>query len=198
MRHLHPCKNCGGIELDPTGQAGIVHAIWCPLLPAADRVGRREELTAAYVQAMRTIGKIAVVALALLATSTAAAAPRKSAAKARHAAEERFVVQCVDERTGPTGGISTDDAYELCRAIVKHNHRIDKLAKRASDARSAGAAPRLIARLTAECAEEVSVACEDTTVRSVDGGECSDATLEAKHAFDVCRKAPVAASKEGK
>lgn len=146
---------------------------------------------------MRTLS--AILATLVLA-STAHAAPRKStAAKARKAAEERFVVACVDERTGPTGGLSTDDAYELCRAIVKHQHRIDKLAKRASDARSAGAALRLVKRLEWECAEEVSIACEDTTVRSVDGGECSDATLEAKHAFDVCRgKAPVAASREGK
>lgn len=151
---------------------------------------------------MRTLSAIlATLVIASTAhASTAHAAPRKStAAKARKAAEERFVVACVDERTGPTGGISTDDAYELCRGIVRHQHKIAKLAKRASDARSAGAAPRLVKRLEWECAEEVSVACEDTTVRSEDGGECSDATLEAKHAFDVCRgKAPVAASKEGK
>lgn len=141
---------------------------------------------------MRTLS--AILATLVLAAS-ASAAPRKStAAKARKAAEERFVVVCVDERTGPTGGISTDDAYELCRAIVKHQHRVDKLAKRASDARSAKAPDRLVKRLESECAEEVSIACEDTTVRSVDGGECSEKTLEAKHVFDVCRgKAPVAA-----
>lgn len=141
----------------------------------------------------KMLATVSSVLVAMLLSSAASAAPRKAAAKARKAAEERFVLACVDERTGPTGGISTDDAYELCRGIVKHSRRIDKLAKRASDARSAGAAPRLVKRLEWECAEEVSIACEDTTVRSTDGGECSDATLEAKHAFDVCRgKAPVA------
>lgn len=136
---------------------------------------------------MRTLS--AVLASLVLAT-TVSAAPRKhnSAAKARKAAEAKFIVECVDERTGPTGGLSTDDAYELCRSIVKHNHRIAKLAKRAADARAAGATPRLITRLEWECAEEVSVACEDTTVRDHDGGECSNATLEKLHAFDVCRK----------
>lgn len=137
---------------------------------------------------MRTLS--AILASLVLATSTpVSAAPRKHnpAAKARKAAEAKFVHDCVDERTGPTGGISTDDAYELCRGIVKHQHRIDKLAKRASDARSAGATPRLIAKLEWECAEEVSIACEDTTLRDHDGGECSDATLEKLHAFDVCR-----------
>lgn len=145
---------------------------------------------------MRTLS--AILATLVLATSTpVSAAPRQHnpAAKARKAAEAKFVHDCVDERTGPTGGISTDDAYQLCRGIVKHNRRIDKLAKRASDARSAGAAPRLVKRLEWECAEEVSIACEDTTIRGEDNGECSDATLEAKHAFDVCRgKAPVAAT----
>lgn len=146
---------------------------------------------------MRTLS--AILATLVLTGSTGIAAPRNSNAKAKRAAAERFVLACVDERTGPDGGISTDDAYQLCRGIARHNAKVEKLAKRASDARSNGGSPRLVARLTAECAEEVSIACEDTTVRSEDHGECSDATLEAKHAFDVCRgKAPVAASKEGK
>ena len=133
---------------------------------------------------------LAIVLVAAL-TSTAAAAPRKTKATtlARKAAEAKFVHDCVDERTGPTDGISTDEAFKLCRGIVRHQHKITKLAKRAADARSAGAAPRLITRLEAECSEEVSIACEDTTVRSEDGGECSDATLEQRHAFDVCRAA---------
>lgn len=141
----------------------------------------------------------AILATLVLTGSTGIAAPRHSNAKAKHAAQERFVLACVDERTGPDGGIDTDEAFKLCRGIVRHQVKIDKLAKRASDARANGATPRLIQRLEWECAEEVSIACEDTTERSEDHGECSDQTLEAKHAFDVCRgKAPVAASKEGK
>lgn len=145
--------------------------------------------------------------LATLALSTSgfsgsvSAAPRKHnpRAKADRAATERFVLACVDERTGPDGGIDTDEAFKLCKGIVRHNAKIAKLAKRANDAKANGATPRLVKRLELECAEEVSIACEDTTERDHDGGECSDATLESKHAFDVCRgKAPVAASKEGK
>lgn len=146
---------------------------------------------------MRTLTALALSLAALV--STADARPRKSTAKTNRAAAEKFVLACVDERTGPDGGIDTDDAFKLCRGIVRHQAKIAKLAKRAEGARIAGAAPRLIKRLEWECAEEVSIACEDTTERDHDGGECSDATLEAKHAFDVCRgKAPVAASKEGK
>lgn len=137
---------------------------------------------------MRTLTALAL-SLATLA-STADARPRKSTTKANRAAAEKFVMACVDERTGPDGGIDTDDAFKLCRGIVRHQAKITKLAKRAESARVAGAAPRLIKRLEWECAEEVSVACEDTTERDHDGGECSDATLEAKHAFAVCR-APV-------
>lgn len=35
-----------------------------------------------------------------------------------------------------------------------------------------------------ECREAVAVACEDRTLRSSDGGECSDAALQAE--FAVC------------
>lgn len=138
---------------------------------------------------MRTLAL--VLASLLLSTATAAdAKPRKLNAK--KAAAERFVLECVDERTGPTDGLDTDEAFKLCRGIVRHQAKIDKLVKRAADARHAGIA-RLAKRLELECAEEVSIACEDTTLRDEDHGECSDATLESKHAFDVCRgKAPVA------
>ena len=146
---------------------------------------------------MRTMTRLACVALALVAgIQIADAKPRKSAAKANRAAQEKFVLACVDERTGPDGGIELDDAFKLCRGIVRHQAKITKLAKRAEGARTAGAAPRLVRLLEAACAEEVSIACEDTTDRAVDNGECSDKTLEAKHAFDVCRgKAPIAEGK---
>lgn len=137
---------------------------------------------------MRTLTAIALSLAALV--STADARPHKPTAKANRAAQEKFVLECVDERTGPDGGIDTEEAFKLCRGIVRHQAKITKLAKRAEGARVAGAAPRLIKRLEWECAEEVSIACEDTFERDHDGGECSDATLEAKHAFAVCR-APV-------
>jgi len=133
---------------------------------------------------------LAIVLASLTLCTTAFAAPRKTA-KARKAAEERFVLACIDERTGPTDGLTLSDAEQLCRGIVRHQHKITKLAKLADRARKAGV-ERLTKRAEWECAEEVSIACEDTTVRDHDGGECSDATLEAKHAFDVCRgKAPI-------
>jgi hypothetical protein len=124
----------------------------------------------------------------MLCSGLAQAKPHKQSAKANRAAEERFLLACIDERTGPAdaGGLELDDAEQLCRGIVKHQKRITKLAKLAAKARAAGIG-RLSKRAEWECAEEVSVACEDTTERSTDGGECSDKTLEALHAFDVCR-----------
>ena len=140
---------------------------------------------------MRTLATLCIV----LATSTASASPRRHNAKATKAAEERFVLACIDERTGPTDGLTLADAEQLCRGIVRHQHKITKLAKLADRARAAGV-DRLTKRAEWECAEEVSIACEDTTVRDHDGGECSDATLERLHAFDVCRgKAPIAEGK---
>lgn len=139
----------------------------------------------------------AILATLALATS-AYAAPRKHVSKS-HAAKERFILECVDERTGPDGGIEVDEAMKLCRGIVKHQARITKLAKLAADARAAKL-PNLVKRAEHDCAEEVSIACEDTTVRDHDDGTCSDKTLESLHAFDVCRDtapirpdAPVAA-----
>ncbi|HEY6117466.1 MAG TPA: hypothetical protein VI172_16050 [Candidatus Dormibacteraeota bacterium] len=142
------------------------------------------------------IAILAGAALALAAgLSVAVAAPHKFTARDRHAAKERAILACVDERTGPTGGLELDEAMKLCRSIARHDAKIAKLAKLAAQARSAGI-DRLTRRAEWECAEEVSIACEDTTVRAEDHGECSDATLEAKHAFDVCRgKAPVAEGK---
>lgn len=135
--------------------------------------------------------KLAAIVLALtVAAPLANAAPRQHPSKAQ-AAKERFVLACVDERTGPDGGISVDEAMQLCRGIVRHQARITKLATLAAKARAA-ALPNLVKRAEHDCAEEVSIACEDTTERSEDHGECSDKTLEAKHAFDVCRgTAPV-------
>lgn len=145
---------------------------------------------------MRTLAKLAL-ALSLTLTTTADAKPHK----ARHprqttaekaaakAAADRFVAECIHERTGPAkdGGITLADATALCKGIVRHQGRITRLAQRAADAIEA-------------CHEEVVIACEDTTVRSTDKGECSDATLNGKHAFDVCTghgpawsKAPAAA-----
>jgi len=70
--------------------------------------------------------------------------------------------------------------------LDKHALKIAKLAARAAKAIEA-------------CELEVSIACEDTTERDHDGGECSDATLNAKHAFDVCTgQGPAFSSKEGK
>jgi hypothetical protein len=133
---------------------------------------------------------LALIATLVLSTTIAHAKPHKPSAKA--AAKERFLMACIDERTGPDGGLELDDAEKLCRGILRHQARITKLATLAAKARAAGV-QRLTKRAEWECAEEVSIACEDTTERAEDNGECSDKTLEAKHAFDVCRgKAPVA------
>lgn len=128
----------------------------------------------------------------MLCTGLAHAKPRKTSAKSKRAAQELFILQCVDERTGPDDGLELEDAQQLCRSIVRHQAKVTKLAKMAAQARAAGIT-RLAAKVAHECAEEISIACEDTTVRSEDHGECSDKTLEAKHAFDVCRGlAPIA------
>jgi hypothetical protein len=132
----------------------------------------------------------ALIALTLLVATPhiADAKPRKQSAKAL--ARNRAILECVDERTGPTGGLELDDAEKLCRTIARHDAKVAKLAKRAAEARSAGL-ERLVKRIESECVDEVTLACEDTTERAEDHGECSAARLEAKHAFDVCRgKAP--------
>lgn len=137
----------------------------------------------------------AILATLALATS-AAAAPRKHVSKAQ-AAKERLVLACVEERTGPDGGIEVEDAMRLCRGIARHQAKITKLATLAAKARAAKL-PNLVKRAEFDCAEEISIACEDTTDRSEDHGECSDKTLEAKHAFDVCRGIAPVAAKGGK
>lgn len=140
--------------------------------------------------------KLTAILASLALAATASAAPRKHVSKS-HAAKERFILECVDERTGPTDGLEVEDAMKLCRGIVRHQAKIAKLAKLAADARAAKL-PNLVKRAEFDCAEEVSVACEDTTERSEDHGECSDKTLEAKHAFDVCRGITPVAVKGGK
>lgn len=127
--------------------------------------------------------KLAILAV-LLAATPALAKPHPSKA---HGAKERAVLACIDERTGPTGGLDLEDASKLCRSIARHDAKIAKLAKLAQQARDAKL-PRLVSKATADCEEEVSIACEDTTERAEDHGECSDATLRAKHAFDICTK----------
>jgi hypothetical protein len=121
---------------------------------------------------MSHLTRIALASLLLAAALPASAAPRARTPPDK-AATDRWVAACVHERTGPTGGIPAREALELCRSIAKHQARIDRLAARAAAAIEA-------------CEAEVSVACEDTTERSSDHGECSDATLRASHAFDVC------------
>lgn len=138
---------------------------------------------------------LASLALAI-GSASAYAAPRKHTSKS-HAAKERFILECVDERTGPSDGLEVDEAMKLCRGIIRHQAKITKLAKLAADARAAKLA-NLTKRAEWNCAEEVSIACEDTMERSEDGGECSDKTLEAKHAFDVCRGIAPIAAKGGK
>jgi hypothetical protein len=142
--------------------------------------------------------KLAAILATLALATSASAAPRKHPSKSQ-AARERFVLACVDERTGPAkdGGLELDEAEKLCRGIVRHQAKITKLATLAAKARAAGIT-RLAVRVQLKCTEEVSIACEDTTERDHDGGECSDATLEAKHAFDVCRGASPVAVKGGK
>lgn len=131
----------------------------------------------------------AILATLALTASTGIAAPRKHrahSARPSEAATEAYIVACINERTGPTDGISAREAIKLCTGIAKHQARIDKLAERAAKAIEA-------------CEEEVGIACEDTTERDHDGGECSDDTLRAKHAFDVCTgHGPAWAAKEGK
>jgi len=84
-----------------------------------------------------------------------------------------FIAECVHERTGPTGGISVAEARELCGAIVRNSAIIHAAVQRANAAIEA-------------CELAVSVACEDTTLRSVDSGECEDDVLRARGAFDPC------------
>lgn len=130
--------------------------------------------------------KLTAILATLALSTTALAAPRRQNQSRKAAAKEHAVLLCVDERTGPTDGLELEEAFRLCRAIARHDAKVAKLAKQAAQARASGIT-RLAARLEWECAEEISIACEDTAVRSEDGGECSDATLESKHAFDVCR-----------
>lgn len=144
---------------------------------------------------MRTMSAISL-ALSLLA-STADAKPRHHR---KPAAQSKWMRDCIHERTGPDGGVSVTEARKICKAeqpddevelakselaVAKHHAKIAKLAQRAAKAIEA-------------CEEEVSIACEDTTERDHDGGECSDATLRAKHAFDVCTGHGPAFVAEGK
>ncbi len=136
---------------------------------------------------MRTLAILAA-SLTLAFSTLADAKPRKHARRAKaptSAATEAYIAECVGERTGPDGGIPVKEALKLCTGIVRHDAKITKLAARAAKAIEA-------------CEEEVSIACEDTTERDHDGGECSDATLRAAHAFDVCTGHGPAFVAEGK
>ncbi len=108
----------------------------------------------------------------LLASPLAIAAPRHHraprAAKANTAAQDQFVVTCINERTGPTGGIPVKDAIKLCQAIVRNQSKIAKAAARAAKAIEA-------------CEVAVVNACFDAGEPS-----CEDAALRSSGAFDVC------------
>lgn len=142
---------------------------------------------------MRTL-----LALALILTATTADAKPRHHAR-RKPADSTWVRQCVAERTSSTVTAAQarasckaeepDDEVSLAKrelAAARHRAKIAKLADRAAKALEA-------------CEEAVSLACEDTTERATDAGECSDATLRAAHRFDVCLgHGPAWAATEGK
>jgi hypothetical protein len=114
----------------------------------------------------------AILAL-MLTTSLAHAKPRRHGHKAKPttAAAERFITDCVIERTGPTDGITAKAALKLCTGIVRHDAKIAKSAERARKAVEA-------------CEQAIVDACVD----AADGTEtttCEDDVLQA--AFKVCR-----------
>lgn len=137
---------------------------------------------------MRTLSAI-LATLAFMA-STGLAKPKKHSARlprATTAATEAYVVQCINERTGPDGGIPVRDAIKLCQGIAKHQAKITRLAERAAKAIEA-------------CQQEVSDACVDACDNQTEGCDCTDSDLTVNHAFDVCTGHGPAwgAAKEGK
>lgn len=107
------------------------------------------------------------VVLALLSATTADAAPHKLPVPNK-AASDKFVQDCIHERTSPTGGISRTAAAHLCRAIVRNQAKIAKAAELAVNAIQA-------------CRMTVVAACVET---SNSNSECDDAALQ--HAFEIC------------
>lgn len=126
---------------------------------------------------MRTT--IAALVLALT-TSAVNAAPRHKAHKPR--AESKWVRDCIAERTGPTEGITAAEARRICRAeepedevsAAKAALTLARLKARIAKAKAR------VAKAIEACEEAVVVECENTTLRSTDGGECSDATLRPR------------------
>lgn len=133
---------------------------------------------------MRTA--LALAALLSIVATADARPHRRQHQRESKAVQDRYIATCVSERTGPVGGLPVREALTLCTSIARHDAKIARLAERAAAAIEA-------------CELEVSIACEDTTERAEDHGECSDDTLRARHAFDVCTgHGPAFASKEAK
>ena len=131
---------------------------------------------------MRHLAKLAL-ALSLLAPLAADAKPRKSSQSAA------WMSTCIHERTGPVGGISQSEARAICTAENPHSkHRADDPAVALAKRELASAKLQLrIAKATARaaraielCEEAILVACEDTTERATDRGECDADKLSAQ------------------
>lgn len=87
------------------------------------------------------------------------------------AAKERFIADCVHERTGPDGGITAREAIRLCTGIVRHDAKIAKAAARALKA-------------IAACEQAIVDACVDAA-EPEGSADCLDEAL--RPAFATCR-----------
>lgn len=127
---------------------------------------------------MRTL--IASLAL-LLATSTAAdAKPRR----AKRQTDTAWVKACIRERTGPTGGISTTEARQICRAEQPDDEVAaakSQLALARANAKVAKAKAR-IAKAIEACEQAIVERCVETA--QPDGStDCMDSALW--HEFEL-------------
>ena len=121
-----------------------------------------------------------ILALALTVTAAAASfadAKPHRAHRAKPTKATQWMRDCIAERT--SAGTSRIEATKICRseqpdddvAIAKRQLDAARLAAKLAKARER------VAKAIEACEELVSVACEDSTERSTDNGECSDETL---------------------
>lgn len=83
--------------------------------PATELTDTEEAAARAEIAAAKRDGQRARAKLKALRAQRTANKAALRAAKAQHKANEAaFMVQCIDERTGPDGGVDEEDAQVLC------------------------------------------------------------------------------------
>lgn len=132
---------------------------------------------------MRKLTAALVLAASLLALHTADAKPRH--ARRKPTAESNWMKSCIDERTGPVGGVSVREARAICKAEQPEDEvsaAKAQLALAKANARIAKARAKAAKAIEA-CEQAVVDACVEASSPE-HPGSCEDEDLKA--AFAQC------------